>query len=232
MIEEPAKLTIRQSFPRPTKAQVEAFRDLPTGFVCDAMGGVGGLDTVIGPVGGGGKLPPHAAGVALVADNGPNEILATMGAMHIMHPGDMILSAVRGCANCAAAGDQFMGMMLNKGASGFVTDGPMRDYDAIVEVGLPAWCNGLNPNSPYANGPGRVGFGAVVGGQMINSGDIIVADVNGVVVVPFDRIDMVIAQLAHIKVIEDALEAKVKAGQADTSKIADMLADGSAVMVD
>ena len=49
--------------------------------------------------------------------------------------------------------------------------------------------------------------------------------------VPRDRIDAVIAQLAHIKEIEDALEAEVKAGAADTSKIAEMLADGSAVMV-
>ena len=232
MIEEPARLTIRQSFPRPTAAQVEAFRDVPTGFVCDAMDGTGGMDTAIGPVGGGGRLPAHAVGVALVADNGPAEILATMGAMHIMRPGDMIVAATRGGRNCSAAGDLFMGMLRNKGAAGFVTDGPMRDYEAIVAVGLPAWCDGLNPNSPYANGPGRVGFGAVVGGQTVNSGDIIVADVNGVVVVPHARIDAVISGLAHIKVIEDALEAKVKAGFADTSRIAAMLADGSAVMVD
>ena len=232
MIEDPPKLVIRQNFPRPSAAQVKAFRGLSTGFVCDAMDGVGGMDTAIGPVGGGGRLPAHAVGVALVADNGPNEILATMGAMHILQPGDIVVAAMRGGQNCAAAGDIFMGMLRNKGAAGFVTDGPMRDYDAIVAVGLPAWCNGLNPNSPYANGPGRVGFGAVVGGQTVNSGDIIVADINGVVVVPHARIDAVIAQIAHIQQIEDALEAKVKAGYAEMPKIAEMLADGTAVMVD
>ncbi|PUB19045.1 RraA family protein [Yoonia sediminilitoris] len=232
MIEEPTKLTIRQNFPRPTPAQVDAFRGLQTGFVCDAMDGTGGLDTVIGPVGGGGELPASAVGVALVADNGPEEILATLGAMHIMQQGDMIVAATKGCQSCAAAGDIFMNMMKNKGAAGFVTDGAMRDYDGIVEAGLPAWCNGLNPNSPFAYGPGRVGFGAVVGGQTINSGDIIVADINGVVVVPFAQIDAVIAQLARIKEVEDALEAKVRAGAADTSAIAKMLEDGSAVIVD
>ena len=232
MIEDPAKLTIRRSFQRPTASQVAAFRDAPTGFVCDAMDGRGALDTSVGPIGGGGRLPPHAVGVALVADNGPEEILATMGALHVMEKGDMIVAAVRGCRTCSAAGDIFMGMFRNKGAAGFVTDGAMRDYDAIAEVGLPAWCDGLNPNSPYAHGPGRVGFGASVGGQTINTGDIIVADVNGVVVVPFARIDAVIARMARIRDLEDAMEAKVRAGAADTSAIAAMLADGSAVMVD
>jgi 4-hydroxy-4-methyl-2-oxoglutarate aldolase len=232
MIEEPTKLTLRKTFPRPTAAQVDAFRDVPTGFVCDAMDGVGGLDTAIEPIGGGSTLPRHAVGVALVADNGPAELLATVGALHIMEKGDFIVAATRGCRTSAAAGDLLLGMLRNKGAAGFVTDGPLRDFDEIIEVGLPVWCNGLNPNSPYANGPGRTGFGAVVGGWTVNSGDIIVADRDGVVVVPFDRIDAVIAQVAHIKTLEDARAAAVKAGAADTQRIADMLADGSAVMVD
>lgn len=232
MIEEPVQLTIRQNFPRPTPEQVAAFKDVPTGFVCDAMEGRGAMDTCIGPVGGGGDLPPHAVGVALVADNGPEEILATMGALHIMQPGDMIVAAVRGGRNCSAAGDQFMGMLRNKGAAGFVTDGPMRDYEGIKEVGLPAWCDGLNPNSPFSNGPGRVGFGAVVGGQIVNSGDIIVADFNGVVVVPYARIDLTIAQLTRVQEVEGILEAKVKAGGADMPAIEEMLADGRAVIVE
>ena len=229
MIEEPVRLTLRRTFPRPTAAQVDAFRNTPTGFVCDAMDGSGGMDTCVAPVGG--DRATHAVGVAVVADNGPAEILGTLGALHIMQQGDIIVAATRGGANVAALGDMLLGMMRNKGAAGFVTDGPMRDLDGIVAVGLPAWCTGLNPNSPYANGPGRAGFGAVVGGQTVNSGDIIVADSNGVVVVPFDRIDAVIAQLAHVRQAEQEMEAKVKAGFAEAGDIAQMLADGSAVMV-
>lgn len=232
MIEEPTKLTLCKSFPRPTTAQVTAFRDVPTGFVCDAMDGVGALDTSIEPIGGGSTLAAHAVGVALVADNGPGEILATIGALHIMEKGDVIVAATRGCRTSAAAGDLLLGMLRNKGAAGFVTDGPMRDFDEIIAVGLPVWCAGLNPNSPYANGPGRTGFGAVVGGQTVDSGDIIVADRDGVVVVPFARIDAVIAKVAHIKTLEDAKAAAVGAGAADTQRIADMLADGTAVMVE
>jgi 4-hydroxy-4-methyl-2-oxoglutarate aldolase len=230
MIHEPPRLTIRTGFARPTSAQIRAFRDVPTGFICDAMQGRGALATEIAPLSP--NLPAHAVGTALVADNGPEEILATMGALHVMQAGDFIVSAVRGCTQCSAAGDQFMGMLNNKGAAGFVTDGAMRDLEGIEEVGLPAWCAGLNPNSPFSNGPGYVGFGAVVGGQMVNSGDILVGDSNGVVVVPHAQIDAVIAALEAVKEAEITLEAKVKAGGADMPAIAQMLADGTAVMVD
>lgn len=232
MIEEPPMLTIRQNFPRPTAAQVDAFRGVPTGFICDAMGGQGALDSRIQPIGAGRDIDCNAVGVALVADNGPAEILATMAALHILQQGDIVVSAVHGHRNCSASGDQFCGMLRNKGAAGFVTDGEMRDYDGIVEVGMPVWCTGLSPNSPYAHGPARVGFGAVVGGRQINSGDIIAADRNGVVVIPYDQIDHVIAQVAHVRALEDAHEAKVKNGFCQMAAIEAMIADGRAVIVD
>lgn len=232
MINEPAKLTIRTRFPRPTPAQIAAFKDVPTGFVCDAMDGQGALDSRIQPIGGGRDMECHAVGPALVADNGPAEILATMGALHVLQPGDIVVAAVHGHRNCSASGDQCCGMLKNKGAAGFVTDGEMRDYEGIVAVGLPAWCTGLSPNSPYSNGPGKVGFSAVVGGVNINSGDLIVADRNGVVVVPFEKIDSVIAALQEVKRAEAELEAKVATGFCRMAAIEAMIADGSAIITD
>ena len=232
MIEEPARLKIKRNFQRPSAAQIDAFRGIPTGFVCDAMEGKGALSSAIKPIGFGRDYDCQAVGPALVADNGPQEILATMGALHEMQSGDIIVSAVHGYTGCSAAGDQFCGMMKNKGAAGFVTDGEMRDYEGIVEAGLPAWCTGLNANSPFSNGPGTVGFGAVVGGVQINSGDMIVADRNGVVVVPFARIDAVIDALEKVKELEVTLEARVASGYCEMPAIEAMLKDGSAVVED
>ncbi|WP_394689393.1 RraA family protein [Hoeflea sp.] len=232
MIEEPPKLQIRKTIRRPSAAQIEAFRGIPTGFLCDAMEGQGALCSTIQPIGGGRDLPTHAHGPAVVAENGPAEILATMGAVHVSQPGDIIVSAVHGHKNCSAAGDRFCGIMKNRGVAAFVTDGQMRDYPGIVAAGLPAWCAGLSPNSPYSNGPAKVGFGAVVGGRYIETGDMIVADIDGVVVVPFARIDAVIAQLAAIQELETALDAKVQAGLREMPAIEAMLADGTAKLVD
>jgi 4-hydroxy-4-methyl-2-oxoglutarate aldolase len=227
MIEEPTLLSIRINFARPTPEQIAAFHDVPTGFVCDAMDGRGGMETAISPL-----LDAHIAGCAVVAENGPEGNLATLGALHVMKKGDVIVAAMRGGQTVAAAGDMVLAMIRNKGGVGFITDGPMRDLTGIRDVGLPAWCSGLNPNSPYATGPGRVGHGASVGGQVVNSGDVIIADENGVVVVPHAQIDTVIAKLDAVHAAEIALEAKVKAGFSEQTKIIAMLADGRAVIKD
>lgn len=229
MLEEPPSLTIRDAFPRPTEAQLAAFAEASTGFVCDALGGQGALDRDIRPLSD--DLPGRAVGVALVADNGPQEILATMGALHILRPGDILVAATQGFRGCAVVGDQFCGMLRNKGAAGVVTDGEVRDYAGIVAAGVPVWSAGLSPNSPYAHGPARVGFGAVVGGRHVESGDIIVADRSGVAVVPFAQIDRVIEAMAHVAELEAAFEAKVKEGFCRMETIEAMIADGRAVMV-
>lgn len=228
MIEEPPKLTIRRAYPRPTQDQIDAFKDIPTGFLCDAMGGGGAMAANIAPLCIDGRMPLHAHGPALVADNGPAEILATMGALHIAQKGDVVVAATGGHQGCSACGDQFSGMLRNKGVAAFVTDGLMRDYEGIVATGLPAWCAGLSPASPYSNGPGRAGFSAIVGGLNVASGDMIVADRDGVVVVPFAQIDDVIAQLDAIQTLEDTLEARVKSGYAEAPAIAQMIENGTA----
>lgn len=231
MLEEPPILRIRRDFPRPTAAQIEAFRGVPTGFVCDAMNGAGSLDTAIAPIGAATTSGP-VVGTAVVADNGPAEILATMAALSLVQEGDILLSAVHGYQGTSACGDLILGMMKNNGVTAFVTDGPMRDVEGIEEVGLPAWCTGLNPNSPYSKGPGAVGDAAVIGGQRVASGDIIVADRSGVVVIPHAKIDATIKALEEVKAAEASFEAKVKGGAKTFFDLGEMVAEGKAVWID
>ena len=232
MIEEPPILSIVQNRPRPTAAQLDGLRGVPTGFLCDAMEGKGALGGGIAPVGG--RIDPalHMVGPALVAENGPGDILATLAAISIAQPGDVVVGGVSGWQGCAAAGDQVMAMLKAAGAAGFVTDGPMRDIEGILAVGLPAWCTGLNPNSPFGSGPGRVGGGTTLGGVAVATGDIVVGDANGVVVVPFARIDAVIAAVAKVRALEEELEARVRAGFRSPIDLPAMLAAGKAVEVD
>ena len=75
-------------------------------------------------------------------------------------------------------------MMKNCGAAGFITDGPMRDLSGLRDVGLPAWCTGLTPASPVSKGPGSVGLDIEIGGVRVSSGDIIIADIDGIVAIP------------------------------------------------
>ena len=232
MIEEPPILRIKANQRRPDAAQIAAFQGVPTGFVVDALFGGGALAREIQPVGDGRDLHCVAAGPALTADCGPADILATLAAMASIRPGDVLVSAVGGHQGCAAAGDRVAGMLRNNGAAGFVTDGPVRDYDGLVAAGLPMWCTGLTPATPFSKGPGTVGFPIRIGGQEVETGDMIVADRDGVVVVPFERIDEVIAQLDEIRALETALDAKVAEGLKISPKIADLLASDAVKYID
>ena len=212
MIEAPPNLTIKATMRRPTEAQIAAFQNVPTGFVVDALFGAGALSTSIQPLGAGRDLKCVAAGPALTADCGPADVLASFAALKFIQEGDIVVSAFAGHTGCAAAGDRLIGMMKNCGAAGFVTDGPVRDYDGIIPVGLPVWCCGITPASPHMSGPGTVGFPIQIGNQEVETGDMIVGDRDGVVVVPFERIDEVIGRLGHIVELEQNLDAQVAAG--------------------
>jgi 4-hydroxy-4-methyl-2-oxoglutarate aldolase len=95
---------------------------------------------------------------------------------------------------------------------GFVTDGCVRDLVGIRQVGLPAWAIGVTPNSPNRSGPGTVGFPIQVAGLHVCSGDVVVADLDGVVVVPQERLAEVLARLPAIRTAEAAADAAVRAG--------------------
>jgi 4-hydroxy-4-methyl-2-oxoglutarate aldolase len=77
---------------------------------------------------------------------------------------------------------------------------------------LPVYCAGITANSPVRNGPGTVGLPIVLGGVTVASGDLVIGDNDGIVIVPRDQIDMVLSKLPVIRAAEAALEAKVKAG--------------------
>jgi 4-hydroxy-4-methyl-2-oxoglutarate aldolase len=208
MIEDHPLLRIRKNFPRPTAAQVDAFRGQQTGHVVDALGGSGAVDSRVKPIGG---VKPFC-GVAVTCDDGPADNLATYASLDVVQPGDVVISTANGFDRVAVIGDLLLGMMKNAGVVAFVTDGAVRDIAGIRAVGLPCYAAGVTPNSPARHGPGTIGFGIVCGGASVGPGDIVIGDEDGVVVVPFARIDQTIERLAAVRAAEADLEAKVKGG--------------------
>jgi 4-hydroxy-4-methyl-2-oxoglutarate aldolase len=209
VIVDPPILTIRANFPRPGKELVAAFAGVPTGNVVDAIGGAGALDYRIKPLEASANV---MVGVAVTCNCGPADNLALFGALSIAGPGDILVAATGGYAGAAVVGDLMLGMARNRGVAGFVTDGMVRDIVGILAVGLPVYCAGVTPNSPVRNGPGAVGDPVDLGGLRVESGDIIIGDRDGIVVVPRARAEGVLKALADVRAAEAALEAKVKGG--------------------
>ena len=232
MIEEPRPLTIKKKWKRPSGEQLKAFQNMPSGFVTDALDGQGTLSIDIKPVGDGRDINCVVVGAAVTAGNNAADIMGTLAALNFIEENDVLVASVAKHQGCAAAGDRVMGMLKNCGGAGFVTDGPMRDYKGLIEVGLPAWCTGLTPSSPFTKGPATVGLPINIGGQNVESGDIIVADMDGVVIVPHKKIDFVINRLSQVADLEYSLDAEVRRGLKIPDPVKDLISKNNANFVD
>jgi len=234
MIENPPLIQIKKSSSRnrPSKEQIDSFKNIPTGFICDAMEGYGALDSIIKPLTIPGKTVNHIAGPALTVSSGAADVLGLAIALSEIQEGDIVLNGVNGWQGTAAVGDRIAGMIVNNGGKGLVTDGPMRDLNGIIETGLDCFCTGLNPNSPYNSGPAKIGFSIDIGGKTVESGDMIIADTDGVTVVPFHMIDEVINKINRIVEVENDMDKKVSNGLKISQSAMDLINSDKVIYVD
>jgi 4-hydroxy-4-methyl-2-oxoglutarate aldolase len=212
MLEVPPILTIQRNFKRPDPDKVAKLKGALTGNIADCLGGRAALDPMIKPLVGCPDSMRTLVGPVITCQCAPSDHLGVMAALAEAQPGDVILAATEGYTGTAVMGDLMLGMARNRGLAGLVTDGPVRDIDGVFAVGLPVFCTGINPDSPTGLGPGSVGLPVTIGGASVHPGDIAVADSNGVVIVPRDKLDMVIEKLAEVRAAEAEMEAKVEAG--------------------
>lgn len=209
MLEDPPILTVRRAFPRPSEAQLRRFRGAYTAQVVDAMEGRGALDPAIKPQIAPGK---SIAAPVLTAFAHPADNLALACCLDVLEKGDVVVCTTDNYRQTALTGDLLAGMLRNAGAIGLVTDGAIRDQDGVEGMGLPIWHAGVTPNSPARVGPGTIGLDIICGGVSVSSGDLVVADRDGVVIVPHARIDAVADKLDQVRAGEAAMEEKVRAG--------------------
>ncbi|BAT61319.1 4-hydroxy-4-methyl-2-oxoglutarate aldolase [Variibacter gotjawalensis] len=202
-------LTIRREWPRPDAALIARYKDIPTGWVTDALGRNGAMDYQIKPVY---PFAGRICGPALPAWVRARDNMAVYAANTVAKAGDILVLSTHDWTGSASLGDLAIGMVRNAGCVAVVTDGLVRDIEGIEDVGIPVFARGISPNSPFRQGPGTVGLPVSVGGVVVNAGDMIIGDRNGVVVVPFARIAEVADTFAATREIEKKMEAAVIKG--------------------
>ena len=209
MIGDPTRLVIRTRVPRLSAAEVAPFRGHSTSFVVDAMNGPGALHHAIKP------LDPQSrlVGSALTARAGARDNLAALAALDLIEPGDVLVISTQGFEGTATLGDNMARIAQIRGAVGVVTDGMARDAAEIIALGMPVFCRAVTPNSAFPSGPGEVGLPLALGEVTIESGDLIIGDRDGVVVVPRAQLAAVTARLDLVAAKEAEMRAKVAAGE-------------------
>jgi 4-hydroxy-4-methyl-2-oxoglutarate aldolase len=201
---------------------------VPTGFVADAQVRRGAIDHGIRPI----LVPAPFVGAALTVATPPSDNLTPYAAISLAKPGDVLVVSAENCESAAVIGDIMVGMAKNAGIVAVITDSMVRDIDGLEQVGLPVYARGLTPNSPYKNGPGKIGFPVSIGNVVIGSGDIIIGDRNGVVVVPHATIADVLKALDSVKAKEKEMDAAVAGGATAPAWLPDYLAKNPIAFVD
>ena len=85
------------------------------------------------------------------------------------------------------------GALAGRGVAGIVVDGAVRDLEGIDEVGIPTFARNAYPTTGSNEGPGAINVPVQVGGVAVRPGDVLRGDASGVVVVPREHLDTVIA---------------------------------------
>lgn len=171
---------------------------LPTTAISDATGGHTNVASSIKPLADHFKIAGRALTVRLPdGENG-----AVLEAISKASKGDILVIDCKSNTNRAVAGDFVMQLAQGVGVQGFVVDGVIRDLAATREIDFPVFALGTTVAAGNKHGGGAVGVPVSVGGVVVEQGDYIIGDIDGVIVVPQRQIEAVI-EAAEAKVAKD-----------------------------
>lgn len=202
---------IRHDFKRPDPAVIEAFKPFEGPMVSDLMNRLYTMRPAIQSMTDVSLLP--LVGPACTVRVFPGDNMMVHAALDIAKPGDVVVIDAGGSHMNAVLGDLISNKAKHRGIKGFVVDGLIRDLDGIKEVGIPVFARGITPVGPLHRGPGEVNYPIQSGGIVVQPGDIIFADSNGVVVVPQEISDELLKRCQEKTAREEEYVAAVKAGQ-------------------
>lgn len=161
---------------RPSAELVKKFENVPVANLDDCMGRIAAVDSGIKSING-----VKMVGVAFTVKAPAGDNLMLHKALDMAQKGDIIVVQSDGVIDRALAGEIMMKYAITKGIKGFVLDGLIRDVEAAQELDFGVYARGVSPNGPYKNGPGEINVPVSVGGQIINPGDILCCDLDGIV---------------------------------------------------
>jgi RraA family protein len=155
---------------------IEAFRGKATAVISDNLSRMAGVV---------GLLPFHRQGTligtALTVRTRAGDNLAIHQALNLVRPGDVVVVDGGGDTSRALVGEIMKAIAEKRGAAGFVIDGAIRDATCFAASNFPCFARAAVHRGPYKNGPGEINVPVSIGGWVIEPGDMVVGDDDGVV---------------------------------------------------
>ena len=180
-------------------AAIEALRGLPTSVIGDVMGGRLVGTTALRPIN---RSSVSTCGNAFTVRVRSGDNLLIHKALDMLESGDVLVVDGEGDTTRALVGEIMMTSARMRGAVAFVMDGAIRDADAFEQHQFPCWARGISLRGPYKDGPGSINVPVTIGGMVVNPGDVIVGDGDGIIAVP-GELAVHVATLAPAKVVHE-----------------------------
>ncbi|GKX51910.1 RraA family protein [Budvicia aquatica] len=169
---------IKRFFERPKKKLIEEFRELPSANIGDGINRQFCINNKIRP------LNHHKlVGPALTVNLRTCDNLLLYKAIDMALPGDIIVVNGQSGDNNALMGELMLRWAERKKVSGFIINGFIRDLDFLEKSSIPIYALGATPAGPFKDGPGEINFPIAIENVVINPGDIVIGDHDGIVVV-------------------------------------------------
>jgi 4-hydroxy-4-methyl-2-oxoglutarate aldolase len=169
-----------RNVPASDPAIVAQLRTLGVATVHEAMGRVGLMRPYMRPLSEGSQIAGRA--ITVLLPPGDNWMIHV--ACEVCSPGDVLIASVTSENTDGMVGDLLVTLMQAKGLSGLVIDAGCRDVRQIRQMGFPVWAKAISAQGTVKATPGSVNVPVICAGASVNPGDIVVADDDGVVVVP------------------------------------------------
>jgi 4-hydroxy-4-methyl-2-oxoglutarate aldolase len=134
----------------------------------------------------------RVAGPARTALCAPGDNTMVHALVAHAEPGDVLVLTSAEPAPVAFVGDLLATQAQNRGVAGILVDGAVRDLDELAALGLPVWARFVRAQGATKGVVGEVDVPVVVGGARIRSGDLVVLDCDGAVVVAAERVEEVL----------------------------------------
>lgn len=192
------------------------FIALPVANVSDCMSRLTSGGAALRPMH---DAPARMAGPALTVKARPGDNLFFLKALGMAQPGDVIVVDGGGDLTNALAGEMMVADARQRGLSGFVINGAIRDADGIRVGNFPVFAAGVTHRGPYKDGPGEINVPVAIGGMVIEPGDLVIGDADGILCVPYALVGQVLAAASARHAMEDRVAAEIRAGTLDRSWI-------------
>ncbi|WPB58752.1 RraA family protein [Xylophilus sp. GOD-11R] len=192
---------------------VARFRRIPVANVSDCMMRITAGGPRLRPMHRGGGL----AGPAFTVKTRPGDNLLVHKALDLAQPGDVIVVDAGGDLTNAIIGELMSGYAASRGIAGIVINGAIRDADTLAASAFPVYAAGVTHRGPYKDGPGQINVAIALDGMVIEPGDLILGDADGLLCVPFDQAEALLAAAAAKNDQEQDTIRDIAAGRLDTS---------------